>query len=103
MVKTITETLIKYNLPISFDEITKYRVGAWNRRVREPIERQHKNRLTDECFKTEYGFQIPKTKTLSLANIVATNATTTQEPHNKNFLHALNKRQKKLSLHVMEC
>ena len=71
--KTITETLTKYGLPISFDEIMKYRVNAWNQKVRETIERQHKNRITDECYKTEDGFQIPKTKTLSIANTLATN------------------------------
>ena len=71
----IMKKLQSYQLNEDFDQIKNIPYVNWKQQVQKAIEKQNKDRLLKECYKTENGMSIPKTKT----------ATITREIENGNY------------------
>ena len=57
----------EYELPENLDDIQKKAAGEWKRLVDAATESKHKERLIQMCYKKEGEFQVPKTKTETIA------------------------------------
>ena len=62
----ITKKLQSYQLNEDFDQIKNIPYLNWKQQVQKAIEKQNKDRLLKECYKTENGMSIPKTKTATI-------------------------------------
>ena len=60
--------LHQYGLPTDFPTIKNLTTIIWKREVKNAIERMHRKRLKEDCFKTENGTSIAKTKTKHILN-----------------------------------
>ena len=61
--KRIIETLKRYQLSENFDQIKETPAGMWRGIVIDAIEQRNKEKLIEECHKTENNSKIRKTKT----------------------------------------
>ena len=62
----IINILKLYELSNDFDVIKNMPIAVWKRIVTIATEKKNRNRLLEECYKTENGNKIPKTKTKSI-------------------------------------
>ena len=81
--KKIRTSLVSYHLPSNFDEIKALPFTTWKNLVTTALEKEHKNRLKEDCHKKVNGQSIPKTKT---ATIIPELDTTTFERKPKDEL-----------------
>ena len=64
--KRIVSILEKNQLPVDFETIKRTPFNTWKNQVTTSIEKEHKNRLKEDCHKKEGGVTIPKTKTVTI-------------------------------------
>ena len=64
--KKIKTLLEYYNLPTEITEVQRTPPGEWIYKVKVKIEEKNKERLLEECYKTEDGTRKVKTKTSSI-------------------------------------
>ena len=64
--KKITTLLTTHHLPSDLNEIKAMPFNTWKGLVTTAIEKQHKNRLKEDCHKTVNGQSTPKTKTATI-------------------------------------
>ena len=68
--KSIKEALTEYNLPTDFDEIARTHWRQWKRLITQKTEIMNRNRLLEDCHKTEDGDKVPKTKTAHIIPLI---------------------------------
>ena len=61
----------KYRLPTSFDNIKTHSPTSWKNIVSLVIEEENLKRLQSECYKTEDGIKVPKTKTHTIIDKIS--------------------------------
>ena len=66
--KNIKDILQQYGLPTDFSTIKNLPICIWKREVKNAIELLNRKRLIDDCYKTENGTSIEKTKTKHIIN-----------------------------------
>ena len=71
--KMSKEFLNKYGLPNNFTEIARKRHTEWKCEVERQIDRINRDKLEDQCFKTENGQKKEKTKTARILPIITQN------------------------------
>ena len=64
--KSINECLKRYDLPDDYSTIRAMTIRAWTKLVSEKVEIKNKQRLLNDCYKTNNNILIPKTKTAHL-------------------------------------
>ena len=60
---TSTQTLVEYNLPQEFNQITSYSTIEWKNKVKKSLEEHNKKRLLENCHKKENWTLVKKNKT----------------------------------------
>ena len=66
--KKVQTMLREYELPEDLTIIQHHTIIQWPMRVKTAIEKKHKARLLDSCYKDVNGIKTPKTKTTSIIN-----------------------------------
>ena len=62
----IKDKLLQYKLNDNFEQIKSITYANWKHQVKAAIEKRNKEKLLNECYKTENGMTIPKTKTSAI-------------------------------------
>ena len=68
--KSIKETLNRHNLPTDLHTIAQMSKNEWSSKVKNSIEICNKERLLENCYKTEDGIKNRKTKTASIVDSI---------------------------------
>ena len=71
--KRIHTLLAKYELPDNYTTIKNIPFPLWKQHVTTALEKKHKERLYEDCHKSENGLPVPKTKTASIVKNLDTN------------------------------
>ena len=69
--KNISDILHLYGLPTDLSTIKNIPTCIWKRQVKKAIEHMNSKRLKDDCYKTENGTLIEKTKTKHILNHIS--------------------------------
>ena len=62
----ISKVLDKYSLQTDFEIIKRIPFPVWKQNVTTAIEKEHRKRLREDCFKKQDGSNVPKTKTVTI-------------------------------------
>ena len=66
--KKVQAMLNEYELPDDLTIIKDHTLIQWPMRVKTAIEKKHKERLVESCYKVNNGIRTPKTKTMSIVD-----------------------------------